>query len=388
MAASFAVTASPASLVLVRGGDGSVVPQEVTFAVTNTGPRTVTGRAVVEPLGSVGSAWLEVLGERERDFEANGTHTFSVRVAPPVGATPGGHRFRLNMVDVHRPDEGEVEGPEVGFEVPVASVEGGPAVPRWLWIVVAAVVLVGGAAVLAVAFWPFGSSERAVPPLVGLTVSEATETAEAAGFTLEVADAPRLSDDVGAGRVAAQEPEAEALAEADSAVAVTLAGAPDVVGMARADAERALRDAGLAVTVAGLRVTGSHAPGRVVSQDPGPSDGVEPGAEVALLVEGVPVPRMVGEHIDDALRMLEGTRLSFEMTSDFRSRRSAGTVTRQSIDGGAVVDPGTTVSLSVAATFGGGYLEEIDPALLQRLNVPFRPGNGPIPPFDFEPVTP
>ncbi|MDZ7800557.1 MAG: hypothetical protein U5K81_07165 [Trueperaceae bacterium] len=34
MAASFAVTASPASLALSRGKGGAVVAQEVTFAVT------------------------------------------------------------------------------------------------------------------------------------------------------------------------------------------------------------------------------------------------------------------------------------------------------------------------------------------------------------------
>ncbi|MDZ7800552.1 MAG: hypothetical protein U5K81_07140 [Trueperaceae bacterium] len=39
MAASFAITASPASLALSRGRDGKVVPQEVTFAVTNAGVR-------------------------------------------------------------------------------------------------------------------------------------------------------------------------------------------------------------------------------------------------------------------------------------------------------------------------------------------------------------
>lgn len=136
-----------------------MVPVELTFTVTNTGPRAVTCRAVLEPLGGVPANWLVLEGRGERQLDANATHTFTVRVAPPADAATGRYSFRLNMVDVHRPDEGEVEGPEVAFEVSTPASDA----PRWplrrLVLAGAAVLLVAVAAAVAVAFWPSGRGD-------------------------------------------------------------------------------------------------------------------------------------------------------------------------------------------------------------------------------------
>lgn len=160
MTTPLSVTVTPASLTLSRAGT-RIEGGETTFTVTNTGARGVIVRAALEPLGGTERAWLSLQGEAQRDFAPNATHAFTVRVAPPPDAPAGRHAFRLNVVDVHHPDEGEVEGPEVAFEVPPAPADDGPTVPRWLWMLIAAVVLLGGAAALAVVFWPFGSVNEA-----------------------------------------------------------------------------------------------------------------------------------------------------------------------------------------------------------------------------------
>ncbi|MDZ7800550.1 MAG: FG-GAP repeat protein [Trueperaceae bacterium] len=128
MRTPLSVTVTPASLTLSRVGP-RIEADETTFTVTNTGARRVTARAALEPLGGAEPGWLSLRGEAQHDFAPNATHAFTVRVAPPPDAPAGRHAFRLNVVDVHHSDEGEVEGPEVAFEVPPAPTEDGPTMP-------------------------------------------------------------------------------------------------------------------------------------------------------------------------------------------------------------------------------------------------------------------
>lgn len=379
MATSLAITVSPETVSLTRRAKG-IAPKEVTFAVTNTSTRTVTARADLDPRGAVSHAWLELHGERERDLEPDATRTFTVRIAPPANAPAGRHTFRLNMVDVHRPDEGVATGPEVAFDVPEPLEEdAGPSFPRWLILAIAATVVIGGLAALLIVIDPFGwFGEEEVPGMIGMTVAEATDAAEQAGFTLEVAEEPVASDDVDAGTVAEQAPGAGETAERESEIVVTLAAVPDVAGMARDDAFEALRAAGLEPSVGELTRARGSAVGTVLSQDPGPSEIVEPGGGVTLVVGGAQVPPLEDLNVSDALRRLAGTGLPFELRPVFTSGRSAGTVVSQSVEAGEVVEAGTTVRLGVASRLDLDLDELIDPALRQRFDLPLDFGNGPV----------
>lgn len=148
------LTVSPGFVALARV-NGALTPGRVTFTLTNTGDRSVTVRAILEPLGAVTPEWLELEGRSELEVGAGATHTFNVVMAPPQEAPGGEYTFRLNVVDVHRPDEGEVEGPEVAFEVPRTAADAPTASPRWLMIAGATAVVV---AAVALAIWWIGRS--------------------------------------------------------------------------------------------------------------------------------------------------------------------------------------------------------------------------------------
>jgi len=58
----FAITAARETVTLDNEGRA-----EVSFTVSNTGPKPIAGRAKLVPLGSAKAAWLSLDGEQERN---------------------------------------------------------------------------------------------------------------------------------------------------------------------------------------------------------------------------------------------------------------------------------------------------------------------------------
>lgn len=84
--------------------------------------------------------WFSIDGDVERQFAAGGTQQYTVQVKVPQTAPAGRYTFRLKMVGVPNPDELFGDGPAVSFEIPKLVQRATP-IP-WLWIAIAAVVLV------------------------------------------------------------------------------------------------------------------------------------------------------------------------------------------------------------------------------------------------------
>ncbi len=122
---------------------------------------------------------------------------------------------------------------------------------------------------------------------------------------------------------------------------------PNLLNMTQAQAERALEDKGLALGEVTQEASEDVPKGRIISQDPGPGDFLEPGGEVDVLVStGKPevvMPDVLGDDKDSAKEELEALDLRVRL------------VERESDeDAGVVIDsdprPATNVSVGTRVT--------------------------------------
>ncbi|SQD95619.1 Serine/threonine-protein kinase PK-1 [Parafrankia sp. Ea1.12] len=129
---------------------------------------------------------------------------------------------------------------------------------------------------------------------------------------------------------------------------------PKLIGLAKADAEQDLRDAGLAFTY-GAEIASAQIPqGHVVEQDPKDGAAVSDGAVVTLrLSSGVPkatVPDLAGLTVDQALPKLTEAKLADGgRSSEASDTVPQGQVVRTEPAAGAVVDPSTSVKLVLSS---------------------------------------
>src|ERR1041385_7824473 len=84
---------------------------EISFTVTNSTTKPMRGEAHPLPLGATKAEWLDLDGERERNFSPNESHQITVRIHPGQGSAAGKYSFRLNMISVQDPEEDFTEGP-------------------------------------------------------------------------------------------------------------------------------------------------------------------------------------------------------------------------------------------------------------------------------------
>jgi serine/threonine-protein kinase len=125
---------------------------------------------------------------------------------------------------------------------------------------------------------------------------------------------------------------------------------PQVVGRPRAEAEAALRAAGLKP-----EVTQQFSPdvpaGQVMSASPPEGTTVDRGATVRLVVsrgvQPIGVPDVVGKDVAEARGLLEGAGLKVSRRDEV-SDKAPGTVIAQSPKAGVKVSRGDTVTLTVA----------------------------------------
>lgn len=134
----FSITAATDTIPLDAQGRGSV-----TYTVSNVSGRARRGRATLTPAEAGQASWLSLEGDVERDFTADGTHQYTVRIATPAGTAPGRHTFGLDMVSVENPDEEWSQGPKVAFEIPATAPPKKP-FPWWIVAVILGLLLVGG----------------------------------------------------------------------------------------------------------------------------------------------------------------------------------------------------------------------------------------------------
>ena len=227
--------------------------------------------------------------------------------------------------------------------------------PTWAY----ALIGVAAVAVLALIF-ALLPKDVTVPAIVGLSQADATTAVEKDKLTLEVAGT-EYSTVYPEGSVVVQYPEAGTRAERGSAVEVVTSTqskqvkVPDVTGQKFQVGLATLRTAGL--QLAHVKAVVSDKPlGTILEQDPQAGLDVPIGTEVTLTAskgpegtepEPVPLPNLVGMEESAALDVISALSLKGS-TQDVDSARPKDEVVTQYPDPGTVMDPGSTVTLSIS----------------------------------------
>ena len=127
---------------------------------------------------------------------------------------------------------------------------------------------------------------------------------------------------------------------------------PDVVGLPLERAKMKLQSADCDFGSVRDQVTGSRAPGIVLSHTPAKGTRIRPHSHVQLVVEAesVIVPSLVGQHVNQASAMLQERRLLMgPVRKEITGGRPTGTVLSQSPTGGTRVRLNSEVQLVVEA---------------------------------------
>jgi len=205
----------------------------------------------------------------------------------------------------------------------------------------------------------------AVPDVRGRPLADATEILTDAGFKVTSTEA--ASDSIEKGLVVEQAPLAGRTAPAGSTVALIIStgsadggnenvSVPNVTGMTRASAEKALSDAGLKILVADSPST-TVAKDVVISQLPAAGDSVAPGTSVGIQVSSGPpanadqvtVPKVVGMSLADAQKAMSDAGLKSLPVPSTGSGKPANQVLAQTPAGDSQTPQGSEVVLFYAA---------------------------------------
>jgi serine/threonine-protein kinase len=222
-----------------------------------------------------------------------------------------------------------------------------------------AIVLVLALVVGLTAWWLGVGRWTAMPSVIGLEQSTAQQLLGEADLVARVTQAH--DDGVAAGLVSGANPVPQSRLLRGSVVELTVStGRPAVPaitpGTAVADAEQAIRDAGLTpVRTTGAAEYSTSVPeGTVVRTDPGAGAALPVGGQVTLVVSrGAPpqpqrvrVPFLIGDRFDEAADELRGLGLEAdENRTGFPFQRRNGRVVNQAPGPNSLVDPGTTIRL-------------------------------------------
>jgi beta-lactam-binding protein with PASTA domain len=234
---------------------------------------------------------------------------------------------------------------------------------RLIWIAVAVAVLIG----LLVGFALTRDTTTDVPDVTGNDLNVAIALLQQNDFS--VGDVKRVEREAPAGEVLEQDPAASPPADEASLdcsfltffcskpkVMLTVssgpgsAKVPSTAGLAQAEAEEALEEAGFEA-----KIESAHSKdveeGLVIKSEPSGGQTTTKGTEVLLKVSSGPklakVPVVVGSQRSLAVQQLRGRGFT-PSVDEVESKEPAGQVIRQSPSAGSQLPPGSTVSITVS----------------------------------------
>jgi serine/threonine-protein kinase len=192
-----------------------------------------------------------------------------------------------------------------------------------------------------------------VPSVVGQTFAQATQLISGAGLGYTTT---YESSNKAVGTVLAQDPAGNQQVKSGTRVHLTVSGTqtstpvPSVLGLSPSAAGAKLQANNLSV---GTQTSGCPSPypaGQVAAQSPAPPSSQLPNTPVNLVVSNcLSVPGVVGQSSGAAQATLSNAQLSPNLTADASCAGGAspGQVESQSPTPGALVAPGTTITLTV-----------------------------------------
>jgi len=198
-----------------------------------------------------------------------------------------------------------------------------------------------------------------VPPIQGLTISQAQTELQKVGLTLEIIE-QRIDPTLGAGQIISQDPGGTQQVPPGSTVKVVVsAGAgqvivPNVTGQQEAAATQLLQNAPFKFIVRRIEEpSASVAKGQVVRTDPGVDVPIDSGSGITLVISSGPVPvdmpNVKGLPEADAKKALDAVALKYtiEFLDLAAGNSNIGKVIAQDIPAGTKVDPAKSVVLTV-----------------------------------------
>jgi serine/threonine-protein kinase len=284
---------------------------------------------------------------------------------PPIGSPPepGGRSGSPNHTMVvpvgDEPDYGGYGGGYRGHGHRSAGGYQEPWLQRWLFsrrvLVVPAVVLVG-----VLVWWLAAGRYATVPSVTGLSVSAARAELTSAGFGVANGHA-RNSNTVAAGKVISTSPAAGSDVSRGGRVIVipslgpVMVTMPEVTGQPLAQAQQAVRAAGLKAAAPTYQANSSVPAGVVIATNPGAFQRWPAYKPVQLVVSaGQPLPNFVGQQLGDVQAQAAAGGYTINPVGDTTSPQPAGTVTSQQPAQGTPITPNEVVTVDVSTGQGGG----------------------------------
>ena len=229
-----------------------------------------------------------------------------------------------------------------------------------------------------------GTRVSDVPDVVGAWRAQAEQKLKDAGFEVQVDDQESSFDEDGL--VLSQDPSGGARAEVGSEVTIAVGTGlssvqvPRLYGNTPAQAESLLQGAGLELGTQSQDYNSDVAEGSIFFQDPSGGENVEPGTPVDVTVslgpEQVEVPEVYGLSVEAAQTTLSEAGLN-STPIEVEGDEAAGTVISTDPGVGAMVDPGSTVSLFYSA--GPPPVTTASPDASASPNAPAEPEPAPAP---------
>ena len=203
------------------------------------------------------------------------------------------------------------------------------------------------------------TEEKPVPNFVGM-MADSIRQEDYPEFTISI-DRYVVSEKYEAGVVVDQSPEADRQAKVGSTIKLTVSSGaneiqmPPLVNLTRQNAEQTLSALGLNLNIQiDERKNDIYTEGYVIETDPASGTPLTEGQTVTLIVslgpdvELVEVPTLVGEDVDEALKMIAKAGLQNGSIRNDESDLPKGTVTFQSVEGGQMVKKDTVINLRVS----------------------------------------
>ena len=252
--------------------------------------------------------------------------------------------------------------------------------PKWAWGVAALLLfsfLVGQ--ILADGGF-IGGKEVMVPDVVGKPAETARSLLTNENLRVQITEA--FNDQVPAGYVISQQPQAGQIVKERRAIQIVLSrgldvtAIPDLKGLQRREAEARIRSTGLKVGIISEEYSATVPVDAIISQNPRPPGQVAKGILIDIVVskgkspQQITVPNFIGESMQSVLARIEALHLKVGRIRETSTTRFApGMISAQAPPPGSSVYEGTTIDLEVARSESG---------IPKRARIQFVVPDGPI----------
>jgi beta-lactam-binding protein with PASTA domain/predicted Ser/Thr protein kinase len=233
-----------------------------------------------------------------------------------------------------------------------------PRLQRWLFsrrLIYLIVVIVVLALVASVTWWKMAGQYTRVPKVTGLSLSAAEAQLRGEGFKVTTGPV-KVDNQVAKGDVIATDPAASAKARKGSTVELfpsagpRMIAVPQVSGQPLANAQSALKQAGLTPGSVTNQVSGTIPAGVVISTSPGAGTSWPQDKPVAITVSaGPPLPNFVGQQQSAVQSWAQANGISLnEQPAPASSTQPQGAITKQSPAPNTPVTKGEVVTIYIS----------------------------------------